>query len=259
MMNAAFRAAKVSADYKRVSIPEPRFPREFQALMDSGFSGMNVTIPYKTLVIKMIEGTDAVATRTNAVNTVKAESGGYTGYNTDPDGIVGALGDLPASLDIRNALLIGAGGAARAFCEAMNRIGCVDVGVAVRDTRRAAGFVVDMEKADPKINLTLAGLDDLRRLSHDLIFNATPMGAKGEPLPKELERVLPGTKVTFDAVYTPRVTSLLAEARRSGSKVVFGEDMLLYQGMAAFSIWTGKKAPKAVMKRALASARTGEN
>ena len=259
MMNAAFRAAKVDAAYTRVSIPEPRFPREFRRLMASGFKGMNVTIPYKTAVIRMLAGTDAVATRTNAVNTVKAEEdGSYTGHNTDPDGIVGALGGLQWSLDVRNALLIGAGGAARAFCEAMNRIGCLDIGVAVRDTSRASRFVVEMEKAYPKMNLTLAPLDDLRHLNHDLVFNASPMGAKGEPLPKELKRILPGSKIAFDAVYRPRITRLLAEAKRQGCKVVFGEDMLLHQGMAAFSIWTGKEAPGAVMKKALSSARSGK-
>jgi shikimate dehydrogenase len=193
------------------------------------------------------------------VNTVKLEDGGrYVGHNTDPDGILGPLQGMAASLDVRNALLIGAGGAARAFCEAMNRMGCVDVAVAVRNVKRSRRFVLEMEMAFPRMNLTLASIEDLRHLNHDLVFNASPMGAEGEPLPKELKRILPGSKVVFDAVYRPKKTRLLAEARRNGSEVIHGEEMLLHQGMAAFRLWTGKDPPERVMMRALASSLDGK-
>jgi shikimate dehydrogenase len=252
MMNAAFRSLRIDASYTRVSVSEARFGLEFARLMDSRFKGMNVTIPFKTAVIPLLGGLDAVATRIHAVNTVtREEDGRYMGYNTDPDGIAGPLQAIAASLDVRNAMLIGAGGAARAFCEAMNRIGCIDVAVAVRDVERAGKFVGDMEKAFPRMNLTLASLDNLHHLSHDLVFNASPMGTGGEPLPKELKRVLPGSKVVFDAVYRPKETRLLKEARKNGSTVIHGEEMLLHQGMAAFRLWTGMDAPVKVMRRAL--------
>jgi len=192
-----------------------------------------------------------VATRVQAVNTVKREGGGYVGHNTDPDGIVGPLRERAEALDVRNAMLIGAGGAARAFCEAMNRMGCVDIAVAVRDLERSSAFVEDMEKAFPRINITPAPLSDLRRLNHDLVFNASPMGSGGEPLPKEVRRMLPGTKVVFDAVYRPRETNLLSEGRKAGAVAIPGEEMLLHQGMAAFSLWTGLEAPEGPMRKAL--------
>jgi len=252
MMNAAFRSLRIDAEYTQVSIPEARFARELGRLMQAGFKGMNITIPFKTAVIPWLEGLDAVATRIHAVNTVKMEEDGrYRGHNTDPDGIVGPLQAVAVSLDLRNAMLIGAGGAARAFCEAMNRIGCIDVAVAVRDVERARRFVLEMEMAFPRMNLTLASMEDLHHLNHDLVFNASPMGAAGEPLPKELKRVLPGSKVVFDAVYRPRETKLLAEAKRNGSVAIHGEEMLLHQGMAAFGLWTGKVAPEKVMRKAL--------
>jgi len=253
MMNAAFRSLRIDAEYTAVSVPEARFVRELGRLMASRFKGMNVTIPFKTAVIPWLAGLDSVATRIQAVNTVKLEGDGrYIGHNTDPDGIVGPLQAVAASLEVRNAMLIGAGGAARAFCEAMNRIGCIDVAVAVRDVERSRKFVLEMEKAFPRINLTLASMDDLHHLNHELVFNASPMGAGGEPLPKELKRVLPGSKVVFDAVYRPRETKLLLEARRNGSEVIHGEEMLLHQGMAAFRLWTGRDAPEKVMRKALA-------
>jgi shikimate dehydrogenase len=253
MMNAAFRDLGIEAKYTRVSTSETAFAGEFRRLETSGFKGMNVTIPYKSAVIRLLDGLDAVATRIQAVNTVKSEEGGrYVGHNTDPDGIVGPLRAAAATAEVRNAMLIGAGGAARAFCEAMNRMGCVDIAVAVREVERARRFVLEMEKAFPRLNLTLASMSDLRHLNHDLVFNASPMGASGEPLPRELKRVLPGSKVVFDAVYRPRETKLLAEAVRIGAEAIHGEEMLLHQGMAAFTLWTGKAAPEKVMRKALA-------
>ncbi|MDG7006384.1 MAG: shikimate dehydrogenase [Nitrososphaerota archaeon] len=251
MMNAAFRKLGIDAEYTPLSVPEAGFGRAFAGLMRSGTSGMNVTIPYKSAVIRLLDGMDAVATRIQAVNTVKLERGRYTGHNTDPDGIVGPLREAGEGLDVRSALLIGAGGAARAFCEAMNRMGCVDVAVAVRDARRAHTFVVEMEMAFPKMNLTLAELTDLHHLGHDLIFNASPLGSGGEPLPGELKRIIPGSKVVFDAVYRPRETELLSAARRNGSKAIHGEEMLLHQGIAAFRVWTGRDAPESDMREAL--------
>lgn len=258
MMNAAFRALGVDAEYSAVSVSEARFVRELGRLMGSRLKGMNVTIPFKTAVIPLLGGLDSVATRIQAVNTVKMEDDGrYIGHNTDPDGIVEPLQAVVASLEVRNAMLIGAGGAARAFCEAMNRVGCLDVAVAVRDVERSRRFVLEMEKAFPRMNLTLASMEDLHHLNHELVFNASPMGAGGEPLPKELKRVLPGSKVVFDAVYRPKETKLLVEARRNGSEVIHGEEMLLHQGMAAFRLWTGRDAPEKVMRKALAGPPKG--
>jgi len=258
MMNAAFKTLGIDADYRQVSVPEQGFVREFSHLLSSRVKGMNVTIPFKTVVIPLLAGLDAVATRIQAVNTVKMEEDGrYLGHNTDPDGIQEPLRPLTASLDVRNALLIGAGGAARAFCEAMNRMGIIDVSVVIRGSARSRDFVPEMEKAFPRMNFTTAAMDDLRHLNHDLVFNASPMGSDGGPLPQELRRLLPGSKVVFDAVYRPRETNLLAEAKKNGAQVIHGEEMLLWQGMAAFKLWTGKEAPEKEMRRALHAALRG--
>lgn len=259
MMNAAFKSLGIDAEYTAVSVAEAAFPREFRRLMHSGVKGMNVTIPFKTSVIPLLAGLDNVATRIEAVNTVRLEEGGYRGYNTDPDGIVGPLEASSAWAEVRNAMLIGAGGAARAFCEAMNRMGCVDVAVAVRSVERAHEFVRGMEGAFPRMNLTLASMENLRHLNHDLVFNASPMGTEGEgPLPQEVKRVLPGSMIVFDAVYRPRETELLKEAKRNGSQVIRGEEMLLHQGIAGFRLWTGKEAPEKVMRDALLGSLEGD-
>ena len=257
MMNAAFESLKIDAKYIALSVPEAGFPRELRRLMSAGFKGMSVTIPYKEAIIRYLADLDSVSTRIQAVNTVKNEEERYIGHTTDPDGIVRPLQAVSESLDIRNAMLVGAGGAARAFCEAMNRVGCIDIAVAVRDVGRAREFVRGMEGAFPRMNLTLASLEDLRHLNHDLLFNASPMGTEGEPLPAELRRVMPGTKIVFDAVYSPRETELLKEAKRNRSVVIHGEEMLLHQGIASFKLWTGKDAPEKAMRKALTASLQG--
>ena len=252
MINAAFESLRMEADYTSISVPQAGFAQEVNRLKRSSIKGMNVTIPFKTAVIPLLDALDSVALRIGAVNTVKrGEDGLYTGHNTDPDGIVGPLKAAWPMFDATNALLIGAGGAARAFCEAMNRSGCRVVAVAVRDVTRANGFIHDMEKAFPRMSLTVASIDDLRHISHELVFNASPVGSSGAPLPAEVKRILPGSKIVFDAVYRPRDTELLLEAKRNGSKTIHGEEMLLHQGMAAFKLWTGKDAPEEAMRRAL--------
>jgi shikimate dehydrogenase len=257
MMNAAFAELGIDARYAAVSIPEARFPEEFARLKGRGPKGINVTIPYKTSVIPMLDGLDAVALRVRAVNTVGRDDGRYLGHNTDPDGIVGPLKRHLPDFDITSALLVGAGGAARGFCEAMNRLGCRDIVAAVREPPRGAEFVSEMEKAFPRLNLSLASLGDLRHVGHELIFNASPIGSRGIPLPPEVRRIVPGSRVVFDAVYTPKETELLALAGREGCVVVYGHEMLLHQGMAAFKIWTGREAPEGAMGTALGDALAG--
>ncbi len=83
------------------------------------------------------------------------------------------------------------------------------------------------------------------------------MGADGAALPSGAKRIVPGSEVVFDAVYRPKETGLLVEARRSGAKVIHGEDMLLHQGMAAFKLWTGRGAPESEMREALVAALKG--
>jgi shikimate dehydrogenase len=259
MMNAAFKALGVEAGYTSISVSPARLAQEVSRLKKSSFKGMNVTIPFKTVVVPLLSALDSVALRIQAVNTVKREEDGqYTGHNTDPDGIVGPLRAASPQLELRNALLIGAGGAARAFCEAMNRLGCRVLAVAVRDVARADGFIRDMEKAFPLMSLTVAPINDLRHINHELVFNASPIGASGTSLPDEVKRILPGSKIVFDAVYRPRETELLLEAELNGSKTIHGEEMLLHQGMAAFKLWTGKDAPEDEMREALTRSLAGD-
>jgi shikimate dehydrogenase len=211
---------------------------------------MNVTIPYKSEVMPRLDALDQVSARIGAVNVLKKEEGRWRGFNTDVRGIVDPLKEHGRA-SVRTALLIGAGGAARAFCEAMNELRCGKVTVAARDSSRGQTFVSSMSGAFPGMKFDFASLSRLQSNDADVIFNATPIGTGEQALPESLKRVIYGRSTVFDAVYRPMKTEILKTAELRGCSTIFGYEMLLAQGIGAFEIWTGKSAPKQVMRKAL--------
>ncbi|MGD0637941.1 MAG: shikimate dehydrogenase [Nitrososphaerales archaeon] len=255
MMNAAFRASGVDAVYEALNVGRSEFPGRFLALRDE-ISGINLTIPYKTRVIPLLDALDEVSARIGAVNVVARAGERFKGYNTDVNGITAPLRERGMGR-IRSALLLGAGGAARAFCEAMNQLGCDEVTVAVRDTAKGDRFSSEMASTFGGLRFSVVAIDRIDGVEADLVFNATPLGG-ATPLPEPLKRVIYGHATVFDAVYRPMKTELLRTAEEGGSPIICGYEMLLNQGAMAFELWTGKPAPKAVMESALRRALEGE-
>ncbi len=249
MMNAAFAELKMNAEYRAVSLSREEFAVRFPELKRES-SGMNVTIPYKSDVIPLVDELDEVSSRIGAVNVIKHSGSKYIGYNTDAGGIVNSLKEHGKGAP-RSALLVGAGGAARAFCEAMNELHCASITVVVRDPVRGERFVAEMGRAFPNIRFGFATLPQLAHADTDLIFNATPIGSSEHTLPDQLKRVIYGHATVFDAVYRPMKTDLLKTAELRGCSVIYGYEMLLHQGALAFKIWTGREAPVETMRRAL--------
>jgi shikimate dehydrogenase len=253
MMRAAFESAGVEARYQAVSVPRGEFRERFVELRP-GAAGMNLTIPYKSDVLTLLDGLDEVSARISAVNVVKNSEGRSHGYNTDVQGITAPLGERVGASRLERALLIGAGGAARAFCEAMSQMGCGEITVTTRDPKKGRSFADEMAGIFPGIGFEVAGIDGLQGSDAGLVFNATPLGGAGVPLPEAVKRVIYGEQIVFDAVYRPMKTELLKTAEERGCRVIHGYEMLLNQGAAAFEIWTGKKAPTHVMRQALLGA-----
>lgn len=250
MMNAAFEAAGVDATYEAVSVGSEGFGKAFAGLKERGGDGANITIPHKAAVISLLDALDEVPARIGAVNTVKREGTSYKGYNTDAVGIADSL-NRRGIAEVSSACVIGTGGAARAFCEAMNRLGCRRLAVVSRDPARAQDFATALGRVFPGIEFTPATAGHGLRFHPDLLFNASPTGAKGIPLHEGTARIIEGRPIVFDAVYHPMETGLVRLAKEAGCEVVFGHEMLLHQGAAAFSIWTGLEPPRRVMEQAL--------
>jgi len=249
MMNEAFRSTGVDATYAAVSVGRDEFQKKFQELKEES-SGMNVTAPYKSEVIPLLDGLDPVSTRIGAVNVVKRSGTSFIGYNTDAHGISAPLKEHGKG-GVRSALLVGAGGAARAFCEAMSQLGCASITVVVREPSRGETFIAQMAKVFPAMKFNLTTLSRLGHADVDLVFNATPIGSGDHSLPEGLKGVNYGRLTVFDAGDRPMKTELLRTAELRGCSTIYGYEMLLNQGTMAFEIWTGRQAPKETMRKAL--------
>ncbi len=254
MMNEAFRASGIAATYKAESIEANNLADFFRGCKNERIGGLNVTMPFKTEIVPLLDSVDERARKVGAVNTVKREASGYSGFNTDIDGIVAPLRALGRGARFRRGAVIGAGGAARAFVGAMHLLRCREIFALVRNPPRARPIFRELGRRFSNMTLSVSGMksEEIRKLGAvDVVFNATPIGGDGARIPGKLFTLLKDSPVVFDAVYDPIETDLLREARRLRCPTVPGYEMLLSQGAAAFEIWTGTKAPKELMREAL--------
>jgi len=212
-----------------------------------GIAGLNVTVPFKEDVLAVVEPDD-LAARVGAVNTVDFGGETPTGHNTDVAGVRRSLAHHDVPVDGRQAVVVGAGGAGRAAAFALADAGA-EVAVANRTVPRAEALAADVDGA------AAHGLDALEDLvpEADVLVNATTVGMEDDetPVPADL---LHGDLAVLDAVYRPLETRLLADADAAGTTTVDGAWMLLFQGVAAFELWTGRTAPVEAMNSRLRAA-----
>jgi len=223
-----------------------------------GISGLNVTIPFKEDALVHVEPDD-LAARIGAVNTVgfpDDDSGGTdsspTGHNTDAAGVRRSFAHHDVTLADRDAVVVGAGGAARAAAFALSDAGAA-VHVANRTVERAETLAKDVTSGtDGQRDATAGELDSLesRVPAADVLVNATSVGMEGDRSPVPAD-ALHSSLAVLDAVYRPLDTRLLREARECGATTIDGAWMLLYQGVEAFERWTGRDAPVDAMNAAL--------
>ncbi|MCI0402408.1 MAG: shikimate dehydrogenase [Acidobacteria bacterium] len=239
--NAAFAHARLNAVY----LPfEARSPQE---LLDSigalRIAGLSVTHPHKQAILRHLDAIDPLAETIAAVNTVVVRGGGKLfGCNTDYVGVLRTL-QRHVGLEGARVLLIGAGGAARACAFALATAGAfISVTSRRLTVARALARAVGGE-AVPRAAL--------RRRRFDAIVNCTPVGQAPGTEASPLRDGELNCRVVFDLVYNPIETKLLRLARRRGCRTVPGWQMLVEQGAAQFEIWTGLRAPLAVMRRAV--------
>ncbi len=250
LMNAAFAAMGLDAKYEALSVPPSGLDDAFRKARNHEVRGLNVTMPHKASMVRLLDSLDGVSASVGAVNTVNAEAGGYRGYNTDVDGIIAPLAArrLPR---FRHAVALGTGGAARAFCAAMNRTGSGSVTFISRAPEKAQALLADMEAAFPTMDLDVVSYREAPSQHPDLVFNATPAGGGGRPLPAEAAPLLDRAPVVFDAVYSPVETELMRLASAKGCALIHGHEMLLAQAIKALEIWTGKPCPEEPVRKAL--------
>lgn len=255
-----FDALGWRADYSVFDIEESELKGLLDAMRTAPIRGLNVTRPYKELVVRYLDRLDPGAAAVGAVNTIVLERGRLVGYNTDIAGVIFALGSHWRVLRGKEAVIFGAGGGARAAAHALLRhLAMRGVTIAARRPARARRLINQLQDRMSPPSVASAAFRpaaDLHdALSHaKLIVNATPLGtgsAMGEvPLPKGT-RLHPGT-IAFDLVYQPRPTFFNRAARRAGCRITIdGWPMLIAQAEAAFRLWTGRRFPATVREKLL--------
>jgi shikimate dehydrogenase len=245
MHNAAFAALGLNWTYVAFPVHPDAAERAIAGLAAAGCAGLNATIPHKLAALRAASSASEAAEEIGAANTLVPDGdGGFRADNTDAAGFLRALDEqAPLELSGAEALVIGAGGAARAVVFALRSRGA-RVRVANRTAARAA------ELGDP-VPFVPAALDMIAGQSA-LVVNATSLGLEGDGVPPELPlaAISPG-QVVADVVYRPGGTPWLAAAAGRGARAVDGLGMLLHQGAAAFAQWTGREPPLAAMRAAL--------
>ena len=246
MHEAALAALGLPAAYLPFDIPPEALDGFLLAAERLRIRGFNVTSPHKEAVARSMDELDGDAERLGVVNTVVLRDGWTTGHNTDVYGFRVSLRSLGLRVGDRNALVVGAGGAAKAVIDVLLREGA-HVQVTNRTATRAE---VLAESFDNRIEVLPPGVL-ARKGPWDLLVNATPAGTKGLPdgLPVP-EEVLRKAGFIYDLVYNPPVTPLLRTAKRLNRPGASGLEMLLHQGAKAFELWTGQAAPFDAMQRA---------
>ena len=248
---AAFDFYGMDARYVAWETPPEDLARRIASLQATDILGAGVTVPHKEAVLPYMGRLGEAAQRTGAVNTIINRDGILEGHNTDGAGFLKGLkddGDFDPTG--KRALLLGAGGAARAVAYALVGAGVASLAIANRTAERAHRLV-ELVGAGTTSEVVALANDALRgQEGWDLIVNCTTLGMRHgtaedkSPLPADL---IPSRALVYDLVYNPQETPLLRDARKAGARTLGGLPMLVYQGAEAFQLWTGREAPLDVM------------
>jgi shikimate dehydrogenase len=260
MHNAAFNKLDINSVYLAFDIFPDNLELAVNSIKQLNIKGINVTIPHKQEIIKYLDEISEEAKYTGAVNTVKNTNGYLYGHNTDVGGFLKALEvdlDLIGFTD-KSAVLIGAGGAARAVLSALCMKNIKSINIFNRSVDKASSLSEYFKRQFSNVNIEHYKLSDNGKLNEslsksDLIINSTSGGMHGhESLDLSLQNLKHNSYV-YDLVYNPRETDLVKHARTLGHKASAGLSMLLYQGAESFEVWTGLQAPIMEMKNAIES------
>jgi shikimate dehydrogenase len=258
MHNAAFEELGLDWRYEAIEVEPARFESLVRELPDRGFAGANVTVPHKLTALELADSASDVAQAVGAANTLSFEGDRVSADNTDVEGFLRAVRDqAPRAPAGMRALVLGAGGAARAVVYALLDQGAERVSVWNRDAERARRLVEALERH--------GGTGGLQTVPEppsggvDLLVNATSVGmANGKhsgktPDPFKLLHISADkwedVQLVVDLVYRDEGTALIKHAETQGITSVDGFEILVQQGAASFEIWTGRQAPLEAMRR----------
>lgn len=256
-----YRAAFDAAGFPNYNyIPLPVYAGKLyfavEGLKGLDFRGANVTIPHKSTIMKFLDAVDADAMIIGAVNTVVNDGGILTGYNTDVYGFLAALHEANFLLEDSNAVILGAGGAARAILWGLCKRRAEYITIGARNAQKADALAKDFLTYGHVEGFDWLS-DEFKELmqSADIVINTTPLGMYPEidDMPPVDLSLLPEGALVYDIIYNPAETKLLRTARELGYPTLDGLSMLLLQGRESYRLFTDELPDLEVMKAALES------
>lgn len=231
-----FELLSLPAAYKLMEIPKNRLHEVGQAVRLLSFKGINVTIPYKEMILPQLDEVDASARALCAVNTIKNADGKLTGYNTDVYGLKEMLSFHHIDPAGKAAVVLGSGGAAKAALQALHELGATDLYVVSRSPKG---------KASPLPNTCFIDYEGLQNICGGILLNATPVGmwphVDASPVP---EYIVAHFDAVVDTIYNPWMTQLLAMANSLNKPCCNGLYMLVAQAVRAEEIFWDREIPK---------------
>ena len=245
--NYWLQEAGIDAVYEAVAVPPGAdFRAKLEELRDQGFAGVNVTIPHKEAAFAAVDTKDAAAARLGAVNTIALAGDTISGHNTDGRGFIDSL-STTRDWALGPALVLGAGGAARAIVGALLDAGISDIRVSNRTRARAEAVAALADTPDNSGAVRVFDWDARAQAGENamLLVNTTSLGMQGAPpldMPLDTLAATQAVKATVaDIVYVPLQTDLLARAAQRGLTPVNGLGMLVHQAAHAFDLWFGQR------------------
>lgn len=249
MHNAAFAALRLDWVYVPFPVAGPEVAAAVAAVRALGLAGVNVTVPHKQAVLPHLDALTPLARQVGAVNTIVHRDGRLLGDNTDVHGFAVTLRQQRLRLRGCHALIVGAGGAARAVLTALADAGVGRVTIANRTAARASALAQRM-RGFRRDTVSLPALADPGLLGDvAVVVNTTSLGLHATTFPELAAAATRRGCVFIDLLYGD--TPFLQLARRAGRRACDGAEMLLHQGARAFTLWTGRRPPLSVMREVL--------
>lgn len=252
MHNTLFENYNINSLYCAFDVEKTNLESALRGIVGLSISGLNVTIPHKEKIITHLDYVSDEAKAIGAVNTVKNVKGKLCGYNTDVYGFMKSLDENDIDYKNKKIAILGFGGSAKAVVYGLIKAGIRELVIYARNEKKALEMSKDMEIMKEiaynikNIECVEAEMNDI-----DILVNTTPlgMGDLKDKSPIELKKAFLGKNLAVvDLIYNPMETLLIRDARELGLKAINGLDMLIYQGLKSFEIWTSQIADKKIVE-----------
>ena len=244
MHNRVFAKLDLDYCYLPVQVTPENLKTVFAGLTKMNVGGFNVTVPHKIRIIEHLDSLDPLAATIGAVNTICIKDGKTRGYNTDGEGFIRSL-EEQGKIAVRGKkiFLLGCGGAARAIAMTLAFRGAAEIFIGNRTLVKAEALATEINDKIRNCAKAIEALPELQKKtikSCDILVNCTSLGMHPRDEESPIgEEALFEHLVVADIVYNPHTTRLLTNAQAKGCSIVHGLGMLIYQGAAAFKLWTG--------------------